>query len=146
MKHFVRLFPLAAFAALACGCEIVSNDDDGEALVAASGGAAATSGTPAKAGSIVGTWFLKETSGSGSWYAIFAANGTWVIKDTPSASRTRVSGAYKVNGNKFSGSMKNPGVGEGEISGTFSGGSMDFTFVEYWHTPHKTILYKGTKQ
>ena len=154
MKTISRLLPLAALAALVCGCEIVSNDDSGEALAAASGGAPAaapassssSSDTASKAGSIVGTWLLKQKSGSGSWYAFFMADGSWYIKDTPSASRTRVSGAYKVSGNKFSGSMKNPGVGEGEISGTFSGNSMDFTFVEYWHTPHKTVLYKGTKQ
>ena len=153
MKSLVRLLPLAA---LLCGCELISNDDSGEAFAAASGAAPAAAATAApassssettsKAGSIVGTWLLKEKSGSGSGYAFFKADGSWYIKDTPSASRTRVSGSYKVGGNKFSGSMKNPGVGEGEISGTFSGNSMDFTFVEYWHTPHKTVLYKGTKQ
>ena len=144
MKPFARILPLAAAAALLCGCELVSNDD--EAFAAAAGGAAASSSKPSKSSSIVGTWFLREKSGSGSWYVFFNADGSWYIKDTPSASRTRVSGTYKASGNKFSGPMKNPGVGEGEISGTFSGGSMDFTFVEYWHTPHKTVLYKGERK
>ena len=148
MKRITRLLSLACLAAFACGCELVSNDDSGAALAAASGGAAASSGgsAPANAGSLVGTWLLKEKSGSGSWYVIFAADGTWVIKDTPSAARNRVYGTYKVSGNKFSGPMTNPGVGTGQISGTFSGNSMDFTFVEHWHTPHKTILYTGSKK
>ena len=147
MKRIARLLPLAAAAALLCGCELISNDD-GESFAAAAGGAAAHAARPASnaSSSIVGTWFLKEKNGSGSWYAFFKADGTWYIKDTPSASRTRVSGTYTVNGNKFSGPMKNPGVGTGEISGTFSGNSMDFTFVEFWHTPHKTVLYKGERR
>ena len=148
MKRIPRLVSLACLAALACGCELVSNDESGAALAAASGGAAASSGgsAPAKSGSLVGTWLLKEKTGSGSWYAIFAADGTWAIKDPPSAARNRVFGTYKVNGNKFSGPMTNPGVGTGQISGTFSGTTMDFTFVEHWHNPHKTVLYTGTKK
>ena len=142
MKRLSRLLPLAAAAALLCGCEFVSNDD--EAFAAAAGGANARHA--AQSSSIVGTWFLREKSGSGSWYVFFNADGSWYIKDTPSASRTRVSGTYKTSGTKFSGPMKNPGVGTGEISGTFSGNSMDFTFVEFWHDPHKTILYKGERK
>ena len=147
MKRISRLLSLVAASALLCGCELISNDD-GESFAAAAGGASAAparSPSPSSS-SIVGTWFLKEKSGSGSWYAFFNADGSWYIKDTPSASRTRVSGTYKVNGGKFSGPMKNPGVGTGEISGTFSGNSMDFTFVEHWHNPHKTVLYSGTRK
>lgn len=149
MKRIARLPLLVAAAALLCGCEFVSNDD-GESFAAVTGAAAARPAAGSSqnnaTSSIVGTWLLKEKSGSGSWYAFFKADGTWYIKDTPSASRTRVSGTYKTSGNKFSGPMKNPGVGTGEISGTFSGDSMDFTFVEHWHKPHKTVLYKGTRQ
>lgn len=146
MQTFSRLALSALAAALLCGCELVSNDD-GAALAAASGGASKSSKKSAsKSTAIAGTWFLKEKNGTGSWYAIFSADGTWVIKDTPSAARNRVHGTYTVKENSFSGPMTNPGVGTGEISGTFSGNSMDFTFVEHWHTPHKTILYAGTRQ
>ena len=145
MKRIPRLVSLACLAAFACGCELVSNDDSGAALAAASGATAAKS-SQKKSNTLVGTWFLQEKSGTGSWYAIFASDGTWVIKDKPSDSRTRVHGTYTVSGNKFSGPMTNPGVGTGQISGTFSGNSMDFTFVEHWHTPHKTILYTGSKK
>ena len=141
-------FCAALCAALLAGCELVSNDD-GEALAAAAGSAAAagkTAGKTASASSIVGTWLLKEKAGSGSWYAIFAADGTWVIKDKPSDAKTRVHGTYAVSGSSFAGPMTNPGVGTGKISGTFSGNSMDFTFVEFWHTPHKTVLYSGTRK
>lgn len=137
---------LALAATLLCGCEIVSNDG-GESLAAAAGGAAASSpSSKTSSSSIVGTWFLKEKSGSGSWYAIFAADGSWVIKDKPSDAKSRVHGTYTVSGNSFAGPMKNPGVGTGRIGGTFSGNSMDFTFVEHWHTPHKTVLYSGTRK
>ena len=127
---------LALAATLLCGCELVSNDD-GESLAAAAGGAAASSpSSKTSSSSIVGTWFLREKSGSGSW----------VIKDKPSDAKSRVHGTYTVSGNSFAGPMKNPGVGTGRIGGTFSGNSMDFTFVEHWHTPHKTVLYSGTRK
>lgn len=158
MKRIPRLVSLACLAAFAAGCELVSNDDSGAALAAASGAAAAaqparsgqsaasSSSQSSKSGSIVGTWLLKDKESAAGWYAIFAADGSWVIKDKPSDSRTRVHGTYKVSGNSFSGPMTNPGVGTGEIRGTFSGTSMDFAFIEHWHTPHKTIMFKGTKQ
>ena len=32
-----------------------------------------------------------------------------------------------------------------EISATLDGASLSLDFVEYWHDPHKHILYNGTK-
>ena len=37
------------------------------------------------------------------------------------------------------------GTGEGEIIATLDGASLSLDFVEYWHDPHKHILYNGTK-
>ena len=39
----------------------------------------------------------------------------------------------------------NPGTGEGDIKGTYSGTSMSLDFTEYWHSPHKTVHYTGSK-
>ena len=127
MKRILPLLAVLSAFVFFCGCE-----HDGS-----SGGG--------NSSSLVGTWALSEGS-TVSWYVIFESNGSWVIKDTPSAARNRVYGTYVSGNGSFSGPMENPGVGSGRISGTYSGNSMEFDFVEYWHTPHKTIHYKGSRQ
>ncbi len=97
---------------------------------------------PAKAG-IVGTWAL--TGGGTTWYAHFRDDGSWGISDDAAGAKPRVHGTYTAADGAFSGPMVNPGTGEGNIKGTYSGTSMSLDFTEYWHSPHKTVHYTGSK-
>ena len=103
-----------------------------------------TTTTPAS-NNFVGTWKLTSTTDGASWYALFDKGGTWKIADNANGSGQRVYGSYSVSGSTLRGNMTNPGVGTGEISATISGGVMSFNFIEHWHTPHKTVRYKGSK-
>ena len=147
MKNaFFRILSACALAFCA-GCELIENDEAAFAAASGSGAPAASSSSSRtnKTG-IVGTWHLKGVTEPGSWYASFDENGSWAIKDSPDAARTRVHGTYTTSGSKFVGPMVNPGVGEGRINGTWSGSSMTLYFTEYWHTPHKTVQYAGTRK
>ena len=75
---------------------------------------------PAKAG-IVGTWAL--TGGGTTWYAHFRDDGSWGISDDAAGAKPRVHGTYTAADGAFSGPMVNPGTGEGDIKGTYSGTS-----------------------
>ncbi len=103
-----------------------------------------TTTTPAN-NTFVGTWKLTSTTDGTSWFAIFDKGGTWKISDHANGSGQRVYGSYTVNGANLSGNMINPGVGTGNIVATISKGVMTFDFVEHWHTPYKTIRYRGSK-
>lgn len=93
-----------------------------------------------------GTWQLVASDGS-SWFVHFASDGTWKITDDAAGTIRRVYGSYTTTGETFSGNMKNPGVGEGTISGKLlSGTSLDFDFCEHWHSPYKHVAYTGRKQ
>lgn len=95
--------------------------------------------------SFVGTWALREGSSGVKWYILFKADNSWLISDTADGSARRVFGTYAVEGNRAAGPMVNPGTGEGEIIATLDGANLSLDFVEYWHDPHKHILYNGTK-
>ncbi len=148
MKAFCRvrsaLAAMVCAAALWSGCESSSNDgpygNEGGSG-SSSGGNAAVSGSV-----IVGMWELVDSGGS-SWYVTFSSDGTWKITDDRAGNALRVYGTYKVSGSEFSGDMENPGVGTGEIKGTISadGATMDFRFIEHWHSPYKEVVYTGTK-
>ncbi len=92
---------------------------------------------------LVGTWSLSGPENV--VFAHFAADGTWKITDDQAASSVRVYGTYNVDGDVFTGTMTNPGVGEGEIAGTFSGSSLSMDFVESWNSPVKHVPYTGSK-
>ena len=96
-------------------------------------------------GSFVGTWALRQGSGAVEWYILFKADNSWLISDTADGSARRVYGTYVVEGDQAAGPMVNPGTGEGEIVATLDGASLSLDFVEYWHDPHKHVLYNGTK-
>lgn len=98
---------------------------------------------PAATSSIVGTWSLK--SSENSWFVHFAKDGSWVITDDKEGAKQRVYGTYSVQGDQFTGPMKNPGVGTGKISGSFSANTISLYFTEYWHDPHKTVHYTGSR-
>lgn len=93
--------------------------------------------------SVVGTWSL--TNSGGTWYILFASNGSYKISDKADGSQQRVYGNYSVSGNKVTGSMTNPGVGTGEIAATISGNAIVLDFIEHWHTPYKVVRYTGNK-
>ena len=93
----------------------------------------------------VGTWALREGNSEVKWYILFKADNSWLISDTADGSARRVYGTYAVEGNRAAGPMVNPGTGEGEIIATLNGASLSLDFIEYWHDPHKHILYNGTK-
>lgn len=93
--------------------------------------------------SVVGTWSL--TNSGGTWYILFAADGTYKICDAADGSQQRVSGNYTVSGNNVTGSMTNPGVGTGEIKATIDGDAIVLDFIEHWHTPYKVVRYTGNK-
>lgn len=137
-----RLIALAALAFVLCGCE----DDKDPAWWQGGAPAPAASTDAAKpvSGSIVGTWKL-STSGAAPWFAHFASDGTWKITDDQAGSKRRVYGTYSTSGSSFQGSMTNPGVGDGEINGTFTQSSMSMDFIEHWHTPYKHVPYTGAK-
>ena len=129
MRKFLWLSLLALAIPLAfTGCS--DSDDDGD-----SGGGSSK---------FVGTWALSQGGGV-SWYLIFNSDGSWLISDTADGSARRVYGTYAVDGNTASGPMINPGTGEGEIIATLNGANLSLDFVEFWHDPHKHILYNGTK-
>ena len=96
-------------------------------------------------GSFVGTWALRQGSGAVEWYILFKADNSWLISDTADGSARRVYGTYAVDGNRAAGPMVNPGTGEGEIIATLNGANLSLDFVEFWHDPHKHVLYNGTK-
>lgn len=106
----------------------------------------APSSTAFSAASVLpGTWKLVASDGS-FWYIHFAADGTWKITDDAAGEKRRVYGSYKTEGQNYSGDMKNPGVGDGTISGkVLSKTSLDLDFCEHWHTPYKHVAYTGTK-
>lgn len=93
----------------------------------------------------VGTWALRQGTGGIEWYILFKADNSWLISDTADGSARRVYGTYAVEDNRAAGPMINPGTGEGEIIATLNGASLSLDFVEFWHDPHKHILYNGTK-
>ncbi len=118
--------------------EETNNDDDDNA-----GNGTTPTG---EASAFVGTWSLIPDAGGTGWYGFFNADGTWRICDNPDGSNQRVYGRYSVSNGRLEGDMTNPGVGNGAISATISpGGIMSFDFVEYWHEPHKTVTYSGSK-
>lgn len=94
--------------------------------------------------SVVGTWSL--TNSGGTWYILFASDGTYKISDTSDGSQQRVYGNYTVSGSTVSGSMTNPGVGTGEIKATITGNAIALDFIEHWHTPYKVVRYTGNKR
>ena len=108
-------------------------DDDDEETVAGDNAA------------FVGTWALRQGSGGVEWYILFKADNSWLISDTADGSARRVFGTYAVDGNRAAGPMVNPGTGEGEIIATLQGANLSLDFVEFWHDPHKHVLYNGTK-
>jgi hypothetical protein len=122
--------------ALSAGCE---HDKPG-----GGNGGGGTAGGGAGGTSITGSWKLVSDGGS-AWYAHFSGDGTWKITDDAAGNARRVYGTYSCSGNRFSGPMVNPGVGEGKIEGTWEDGEMTMDFVEYWHTPAKHVPYTGTK-
>lgn len=105
-------------------------------------------GTPSQSAvtnAIVGSWSLTENNTTNVWYVHFYKDLNWKITDDAAGFAKRVHGTYTISNNVFQGPMVNPGVGEGKIQGSIVDGSMDFTFIEYWHTPNKTIKYTGYK-
>ncbi len=139
----MKALPLLLLSALllAAGCE---EDKTVRAWNDASGSSSGSgSSEPAIRSDLVGTWRL--VNGTSEWYIHFSDDGTWRITDDREGESLRVHGTYTVDGGKFSGPMTNPGVGTGQISGTFSGSAIVLDFVEFWHAPYKHVPYTGSR-
>lgn len=146
-----RLCLMVAFALAAAGCEnednpvVASIFGTSSSSSTSSGSSSTSSVTSSSQSAFVGTWSLTN-SDNDTWYIHFDADSSWMITDGSSrSSRRRVYGTYTTSGNSFSGNMTNDGVGTGRIEGSISGTSITLDFVEYWHSPHKTIRYTGSK-
>ena len=136
----VSLFLLIPLALAGCGKGGPSDDDaEGE------NEDSQTETVPGNNSAFVGTWALRQGNGATEWYILFKADNSWLISDTADGSAQRVYGTYVVEGNRAAGPMVNPGTGEGEIIATLSGANLALDFVEFWHDPHKHVLYNGTK-
>ncbi len=144
---------LAAALVVSVGCEgdgdnpyaaKLSGNASSSSASASSPSESSSSSPAATSADIVGTWAL--TGAGKTWYGHFAADGSWKITNDKAGHERRVYGTYTAKNGSFSGPMVNPGTGEGDIQGTYSGTSMELDFTEYWHTPHKVIRYNGTKQ
>lgn len=99
-------------------------------------------------GSAAGVWALyagTSVSGTPVWYLHLQSDGTYFISDGQDGSGVRVTGTYTQSGDSIVGPFTNPGVGEGSIEATISGGVMQLNFIEYWHQPHKVVPYAGQK-
>lgn len=140
-RHFWTIFLslLIPFALAGCGeGGPPENADDAE-------NSESTEPVAGNNSAFVGTWALRQGNGGVEWYILFKANNSWLISDTANGSAQRVYGTYAVNGNRAAGPMVNPGTGVGEIIATLNGASLSLDFVEFWHNPHKHVLYNGTK-
>lgn len=148
-NRFFRLLAAVSLMlfALAAGCEHESRGKNKNATPAQSSSdssSAAPATAAATSSELVGSWKLVSQDGA-SWYAHFASDGSWKITDDAAGSALRVYGTYSCSGNRYSGPMVNPHVGEGKIEGAFADGALTMDFVEYWHTPAKHVPYTGTK-
>lgn len=148
------LFLIICICILTSGCEISGKDNDSNdtpvareilaKMAANQQGSSGESNASASSASLVGTWSLTDASGF-TWFIHFGPDGNWKITNDQNGAERRVYGSYTSSGNSFSGSMKNPGVGDGRISGSFSNSEMTLDFVEYWHSPEKHVAYSGAK-
>ena len=138
-RHFWTVFLALLFPLALAGCgeggPVDDDEADGEGDETVSGDNSA----------FVGTWALREGTSEVKWYILFKADNSWLISDTADGSAQRVYGTYAVEDNRAAGPMVNPGTGEGEIVATLDDANLSLDFVEYWHDPHKHILYNGTK-
>lgn len=147
MPKFHRFF-WTVFLALLMPLALAGCGEGGPDGDTADEGGTETDETETAAGdnaAFVGTWALREGNSEVKWYILFKADNSWLISDTADGSARRVYGTYAVEGNRAAGPMVNPGTGEGEIIATLNGASLSLDFIEYWHDPHKHILYNGTK-
>lgn len=143
-KSFQKLLLVAVAVAIA-GCEGGGDSNSGPYGNANTSGSSVLTPPTITNTEIVGTWELTSKDDGSVWYIHFTKNSSWNITDDSSGSKLRVYGTYSMDGNEFQGPMINPNVGEGKIGGNISNGNMVLYFREYWHTPHKTIEYSGTK-
>lgn len=146
MKFCNTLLLALAVCFVFCGCE---HDSEPPAFVnnssSSDSDSSGSSSTTVANKTIVGTWKMVCSSDNSVWYCHFNKDGSWNITNDVAGSIVRVYGTYSVTGNKYRGSMTNPGVGTGHIEGEFSEASITQDFVEYWHTPNKVVKYTGTK-
>lgn len=93
----------------------------------------------------VGVWKVtKNDSGSVGYYH-FNSDGTFYKTRETIDGAVHFSGTYTVSGGTLTGQFTSPGVGEGEIVATISGGVMSLDFIEHWTNPWKHTACTGTK-
>jgi hypothetical protein len=147
MKKFVFMGLVVASVAIFVGCEGGEDSNSGPYGTSGSSSSSSTSSSSSvvvTSGKIIGSWSLTNNEGH-TWYVHFNSDGTYKITDDAAGADNHVYGNYSFSNGSFSGSMNNPGVGTGEIKGTISETSITLNFIEFWHIPHKTVVYNGSK-
>ena len=145
MKKFLFIGLVVASVAAFVGCEGGGDSNSGpHGTAGSSNSSSSSSSSVVTSGKILGSWTLTNNEGH-TWYVHFKTDGTYKITDDSAGTDDHVFGNYNFSNDSFTGTMNNPGVGTGEIKGTISGTSIVLNFIEYWHTPHKTVVYKGSK-
>ncbi|MGA0333062.1 MAG: hypothetical protein ACO3N7_03550 [Kiritimatiellia bacterium] len=99
-------------------------------------------------GEFVGTWALyngRTLSGRIVSYVHFKDDNTLFISNNADGSGVRVTGTYMVSGGELLGPFSNPPTGDGRIEARIDNGTLIMDFIEYWHTPEKTIPLSGRK-
>jgi hypothetical protein len=78
---------------------------------------------------------------------VFRADGTWGNYRSPALTAEHCSGTYTQSGTSVTGTGVNPGVGDLDIEATLSadGNTMEYDFIEHWHTPYKHNVYTFTR-
>ena len=94
-------------------------------------------------GDFVGQWHVSGSQGN--YYVTFNDDGSVIMADEPNGG-PHLAGTYSVSGDTASGPLNNPGVGEAEFIATLTGdNTMDFEFIEHWHSPYKHVPLAGTR-
>lgn len=122
-----------------CGC---SDDDDD------SSSSTTSTGTTSSSTSYTGTWAMhpgSEASGTIDFYIKFNTDKTFTIARNPDGSDQIIYGTYTTSGATLEGPMVNPGVGDGKIVCSLSGGVITMDFIEYWNEPEKHLAFACNK-
>lgn len=96
----------------------------------------------------LGTWALyngRTLSGPVVSYVHFNSDETFFISNNANGSEVRVRGTYMVSDGNLLGPFSNPPTGNGRVEARIENGILIMDFIEYWHTPEKTLPLSGQR-
>jgi len=102
-------------------------------------------------GSFVGDWALwlngTDLNGPPNFYYVhFRDDGSFFMSLNPDGSGQLGVGTYTVSDGLLVGPFSHPGVGDGRVEATLNDdGTMNYNFIEYWHTPNKVNPCTGKR-